>query len=144
MSESIILRCRAFADHRMFGRKPFDVSKYSEEHDVEEEVPVKYECNTFDVSLIDLENLSDCPHYPGSREFLNFARRQRPPFRRIAQVVSRHKLGPIALDEIAKTPYLIVVKQPNKVILKELDGEKEPSTMICQDIAAGTGAVNLS
>lgn len=118
------------------------MSKYSGEHDVEPEVPVKYECNTFDVSLVDLENLSNCPYHPGSADFIEFARQQEAPFRRVAQITSRRKLGPIVLDEHMSTPYLVVVKQPDQIIFKELDGEKVPAILTCVDTPEAEGLVS--
>ncbi|KAI0937436.1 hypothetical protein AcV5_005347 [Taiwanofungus camphoratus] len=121
-----------FRDRRKgpFAPGAIDISKYSPDHDVDLQVPVKYECVTLHVSLYSLEVLSDPRFVPGSAEFLQHARAQPRPFRIIAVIRTRSPLGPPTLDEVFGSPYLAIVKRPNSIMFKNLNGGAV-STLTC-------------
>lgn len=121
-----------FRDRRKgpFAPGAIDISKYSPDHDVDPQVPVKYECVTLHVSLYSLEVLSDPRFVPGSAEFLQHARAQPRPFRIIAVIRTRSPLGPPTLDEVFGSPYLAIVKRPNSIMFKNLNGGAV-STLTC-------------
>lgn len=82
------------------------------------------------VSLESLEILGDPRFLPGSQEFLDHAKAQPPPFRRLAVVRSTRFLGPVALDEIFGSPFIAIVRRPNSIMFKDLDGGAV-STITC-------------
>lgn len=99
-----------------------NVSEYSDKHDIDAPYPIKYECIAHHVPLKSLEELTDPRLVPGSREFLEFANSQRSPFRHKSTIRSSSPLEHISLDDFYGSPYVIVVKYPNTVIMKSLLG----------------------
>lgn len=107
-------------DGRGFYR--LNVSEYSGEHEIDSPYPLKYECVTFHVALTALEDLCDPRFVPGSNEFIEHARKLPPPFTRVAHIRTTKQLGTLSLDDFAGKPHLTLVRYPNEIIFKPLNG----------------------
>ena len=99
-----------------------NVSEYSGEHEIDSPYPLKYECVTFHVALTALEDLCDPRFVPGSNEFIEHARELPPPFTRVAHIRTSKQLGTLSLDDFAGKPHLTLVRYPNEIIFKPLNG----------------------
>ncbi|OSX66779.1 hypothetical protein POSPLADRAFT_1068226 [Postia placenta MAD-698-R-SB12] len=116
--------------HRKQGATPIDVSQYSGDHEIlDPEFPLKYECNVVSISLEQLEILGDPRVTAGSPEFIKHALSQESPFRLLTQIRSESILAHPALDVIFGSPYLALMKQPDMIMFKNLDGG-QASTLI--------------
>ncbi|KAJ3480199.1 hypothetical protein NLI96_g8515 [Meripilus lineatus] len=113
--------CRGFK-HRSDAKKGIDLSQYSGDYDVDPPFPLVYECTVLHAALDSLESVGDPRLIPGSQAFIDHARSQPPPFRRIAVIKSTRCLGPATMDEIWGSPYLAIVRRPNTIMFKNLDG----------------------
>ncbi|KAI0692045.1 hypothetical protein BC835DRAFT_1278331 [Cytidiella melzeri] len=107
---------------RGHGKRGINVSEYSGEHEIDAPYPLKYECVTFHVSLKALEDLCDPRFVPGSKASIEHAIKQPPPFTRICLIRSTRQLGTLSLDDFAGQPHLTLVRYPNDVMLKPLNG----------------------
>ncbi|KAJ3480202.1 hypothetical protein NLI96_g8518 [Meripilus lineatus] len=113
--------CRGFK-HASDARKGFNLSQISGDYDVDPPCPLVYECTVLHAALDSLESVGDPRLIPGSQAFIDHARSQPPPFRRIAIIKSTRCLGPATMDEILGSPYLAIVRYPNTIMFKNLDG----------------------
>ncbi|KAI0340012.1 hypothetical protein BDW22DRAFT_1335076 [Trametopsis cervina] len=107
---------------RAHGKRGINVSEYSADHEIDAPYPLKYECITFHVPLRTLEGLCDTRFVPGSRAFLEHAKAQIPPFQQICLIRSSRKLGTLSLDDFAGKPYLTLMRFPNDIMFKPLNG----------------------
>lgn len=99
----------------------FDISDFNPASPVDAPVPLKYQCFALFCSLTALEELGDPDlYFPGSKEFLEHARRQPSPFKLIAELSSKSPLGPINLAEMFGSPCMAVVKGTCKILFKNL------------------------
>ncbi len=99
-----------------------DVSDYSGEHAIDAPYPLKHECHTLHVPLKELETLCDPRFVPGSAEFIAHAKALPPPFRRVCFIRSTRTLGNIVLDELSDEPSLSIIRYPNSIMFKPLNG----------------------
>ncbi|PSR74463.1 hypothetical protein PHLCEN_2v9810 [Hermanssonia centrifuga] len=104
------------------GKKGIDVSDYSGEHAIDAPYPLKHECHTLHVPLKELETLCDPRFVPGSAEFIAHAKALPPPFRRVCFIRSTRTLGNIVLDELSDEPSLSIIRYPNSIMFKPLNG----------------------
>lgn len=98
-----------------------DLNEFSGDHTIDSDEAVISECSALHISLTSLETLGDPSFIPGSQEFIDHARAQPPPFRLLAIVRTRHLISNTTLDEISGTPYLVVAKDPNTILFKDLE-----------------------
>ncbi|OSX66821.1 hypothetical protein POSPLADRAFT_1042132 [Postia placenta MAD-698-R-SB12] len=109
--------------HRRPGATPLDVSQYSGDYEIlDPEFPLKYECNVVSISLSQLEILGDPGAPPGPPEFIEYLLSQELPFRLLTQIRSESILARPVLEEIFGSPYLALMKQPDKLMFKNLGG----------------------
>lgn len=99
-----------------------DISQYSADYDVDPPYPLVYECTVLHAPLAALESIGDPRFVPGTQAFIDHAKTQPPPFRRIAMIRSTRSLGPGTMDEMWGSPYLAIVRRPNTIMFKNLDG----------------------
>ncbi|CAL1694545.1 unnamed protein product [Somion occarium] len=109
--------CRDYKNKKDKARYPrLNISAYSEDHDIDPEVPLIYECGVLHVSLASVEGLSH--NEPGTQEWSNFALSQESPFRMPCKIRSRGQLGISDVAEVYGKPYLVLVVQPNTIQFK--------------------------
>lgn len=122
-----------------------NISEYSGEHEIDAPYPLKYECITYHVPLTTLEDLCHPRFVPGSKEFIEHAKKQTPPFTRISLIRSTRQLGTLSLDDFAGQPHLTLVRYPNDVMFKPLNGG--PTSVIklrpYNDFAAYVRTLNI-
>ena len=98
-----------------------DISDLDPASTVDLPIPLKYQCFAVFCPLAPLEELGDPNlYFPGSKEFLEHARRQPSPFKLVAELSSASPLGPINLAEMFGSPCMAVVKGTRKIIFKNL------------------------
>ncbi|CCL99060.1 uncharacterized protein FIBRA_01071 [Fibroporia radiculosa] len=120
------------------GPHDIDISDYAGDYEVEHSVAVKHECTVLQISLEKLEHLSDPRLHSETDRFLNYAIAQEAPFRLLAVIKSRRQLMHPVLDEIRGSPFIAVVKLPNTIVFKNLEG----GALATMDCAATTGFPN--
>ncbi|EPS95973.1 hypothetical protein FOMPIDRAFT_1131444, partial [Fomitopsis schrenkii] len=101
---------------------PVDVSLWSGDHEIDAPIPIKYECVALEVALDCLETLSDPRLVPGTPEWIAHAHAQPKPFRSLTIIRTRSQLMNPDIDELFGKPYLAVVKRPNSILFKNLEG----------------------
>lgn len=106
--------------HRKDRQYGINVSEYSPEHDIDPPYPLKYECNTYFITLKVLEDLCDPRFVPGSRAFLENAVAQPTPFKHMCLVRSSTPITNICLDDFYGNPCVSVVKHPDTIVFKPL------------------------
>lgn len=99
-----------------------DINEFSGEHVIDPPYPLHYDCDALFITLDSLELLADCVHPPGSARFIEYASSLPRPFRRLTRLRSKSPLGPIVLEEVYGSPYVGVVRRPNSILFKELNG----------------------
>ncbi|OBZ79397.1 hypothetical protein A0H81_00014 [Grifola frondosa] len=114
--------------------KGINITEYSDFHDIDPQVPLKYECVAVHLSLTDIESLDQIYLTEGSTRFVEEARKYPPPFRNLLRISSRSPLEHISLDEAFGVPYLAVVKRPHRIMFKNLTGGKV-SILMCPTYA---------
>ncbi|KAI0765956.1 hypothetical protein BD413DRAFT_481651 [Trametes elegans] len=112
-----------------------DVSQYSTYY--EPDVEFRYECITLHARLSLLEALTDLPYSIDSEEFVEAASHLPPPFENLILIRSLHRLSCPDLEEMFDSAYVLVVKQPNDLVMKRLDGGPS-ATLTCLSVAGFT------
>ncbi|KAH9830521.1 uncharacterized protein C8Q71DRAFT_886450 [Rhodofomes roseus] len=107
-----------------------DVSAFSGDHEIDPPTPIKYECVALETPLECLELLSDPRLTPGTQEWKAHAKSQPKPFRWLATIRTRSQLMYPDIDELFGKPYLAVLKKPNSIMFKNLEGGLA-STLTC-------------
>ncbi|KAI0086203.1 hypothetical protein BDY19DRAFT_961855 [Irpex rosettiformis] len=107
---------------RRDGKRGINVSEYSGEHNIDAPYPLKHECIAYHVPLTALEDLCDARFVPGSRAFIEHARKLPPPFTRVARIRTSKPLGTLSLDDFVGQPHLTLIKYSNEIIFKPLNG----------------------
>ncbi|KAI0628081.1 hypothetical protein C8Q77DRAFT_1068627 [Trametes polyzona] len=107
-------------------------SEYSTYHPVDADIRFRHECVALHARLSTLEALADLPWGFDNAQFIAQAQQLPPPFENLVQVVSRpeHRLMCPDIEEMFDSAYLSVVKGPNDIIFKRLDGGP-PTTLTC-------------
>ncbi|OBZ77473.1 hypothetical protein A0H81_02707 [Grifola frondosa] len=112
---------REFINRRDVDRN-INIAEYSDFHEIDPQVPLKYECTALHFSLDAVQALEDSPFPPGSREFIEEAQKYPPPFRNLVKISSRRQLECPVIEEAFGSPYLAVVRRPDSIMLKNLAG----------------------
>ncbi|KAK7686478.1 hypothetical protein QCA50_010074 [Cerrena zonata] len=120
------------------GKLGVDINKFSGEHEIDPPYPMDYSCEMVHVPLCDLETLADSVHAPGSEEWHQLAESLPSPFGSLTRIQSDVHLGPITLGEAHHLPYISVVKRPNAIIFRSLNGGAM-TTLELNDIPATAG-----
>ncbi|KAI0340010.1 hypothetical protein BDW22DRAFT_1360487 [Trametopsis cervina] len=109
--------------HRQDGRRGINVSDYSGTHEIDPPYPLKHECLVLHAALSSIEAIYDPSVNQDSEKLAKKLQGVPAPFEQICLVRSRsQRLGPLVLDDLAGEPYLSLVKQPDNIILKPLNG----------------------
>lgn len=110
-----------------------NVSKFNADFDIDPPVELKYECIVLFISLASLEILGNPALRPGSEAFVEHARAQPPPFRRLCLIRSTRKLSYPSLDELHGVPCISVVRRPDNIIFKPLVNDSTRSILVCKN-----------
>jgi hypothetical protein len=108
-----------------------DPSDYSVMTEIDPPMPLRYECACLHISLQALEFLGDPKIAPNSLEFCAHASKQPPPFREMARIRSSAPLDAVTLVEYEGMPFVVVVKRPDEVVIKDLT-TRTISTLKCE------------
>lgn len=119
-----------------------DPSDWSFHTEIDAPHPLTHELVCLRVQLQSLETLGDPEIRPRSREYINLAKKQPPPFLDVATLVAPFPMDNITLFELNNLPYLSVVQQPNKIVTIDLTGGTY-STLICNDHEDYIGEVRI-
>jgi hypothetical protein len=95
-------------------------SDYSPTSEIDAPFPLQHECVCLHISLQALELLSNPKFPPGSSQFRTYAETQPPPFRELARIRSSAALDSLTLVEHDGMPFVVVVKRPDRVVIKDL------------------------
>ncbi|KAH9911275.1 uncharacterized protein BXZ73DRAFT_82900 [Epithele typhae] len=102
----------------------FNIDDYEPQEDIPERLAkmIKYVCTVVHVPLDDLERFCDDTRPPNVQRSLS-AHDMRPPFRLLADIVSRSRISnTIIAEDVEGTPYVTVLKGTDRVLFKNLDG----------------------
>lgn len=105
--------------------------------------PFAYESICEHISLESLEALADPQLVPGSREYLDLAANQPPPFTQVAYLEAERHTDCLTLFEYNEFPYLAVVQQPDEVVVIDLTA-RVISTLVCNPYEAYPDKVSRS
>ena len=109
------------------------MSEYSEEHDIDYPVDVRYESVVLHVNLDAVDAMEDPRFPPGSEQHYTTAESIDPPFECISVVRSRLPIDFLDLVEIAGVSYIFLAKRNREIIIKNLE-TKAVSRIVCRNI----------
>lgn len=98
-----------------------NVSEFSERHDIDFPVPVRYEVEVLHVSLETLEDLCDPRFYPGTDAYRASVQDAPRPFGVMSRIRSTETLEHVTLGEMGGQSFVAVARRPNRVIIKNLE-----------------------
>ncbi|KAI0050409.1 hypothetical protein FA95DRAFT_1603598 [Auriscalpium vulgare] len=93
----------------------FDVSMYSENHNIDFPVPVRYDLSVMHVKLSSLAAVEnpDREHWPGTEEYFNYMKDNAQPFELVTAMRSPVPYDFFDIDEIDGQPFLVCTQQRN-------------------------------
>ncbi|KAA1474518.1 hypothetical protein DENSPDRAFT_804243 [Dentipellis sp. KUC8613] len=97
-----------------------NVSEFSEAHDIDYPVLVRYEVVVEHISLKAISTLEDPVHAPGTLEYRKHVQTLDPPFRRVADIKTNTSVDFLDLAEINGNPYVFLGKRNQEIVLKNL------------------------
>ena len=119
-----------------------NINEFSGEHEIDPPYPIVYSCTAIHTSLMDLETLAESIYAPGSQEWHQRAETLPSPFVSLIKIHAKHRLGSISLGEAHGVPYLGVIKHPNSILFKRLNGGYM-TTFTPHNIALAAGRVRM-
>ncbi|KAI0267454.1 hypothetical protein BC834DRAFT_981840 [Gloeopeniophorella convolvens] len=96
-----------------------DVSDYSDEHQIDFPVPVRYELNVIHCPLSALHVAEDPRFPPGSKEYTARIDAQRPPFKNVSVIRSTTAFDLVDIANVDGAPHVVAV-QGRLIIFKNL------------------------
>ena len=98
-------------------------------------MPIKYECTAVCIPLFVLDYLNDRKVEPMTGEFggrirhvaKSFASAEQGCWMTLARIRTGTQLGVASLDVIDETPFVCVVKRPDKIVFQPLEAPSEDS-----------------
>ncbi|TFY68769.1 hypothetical protein EVG20_g3429 [Dentipellis fragilis] len=97
-----------------------NVSEFSEAHDIDYPVPVRYEVVVEHINLKAISILEDPVHAPGSSEYREHVRTLDPPFRHVTSLSTNTSVDFLDLAEMNGDPYVFFGKRNQEIVQKNL------------------------
>lgn len=97
------------------------MSEFSDHHDIDFPVPVRYEVEVLHVLLETLEELCDPRFYPGTDAYRANVQEAPRPFQTMGHIRSTEALVHVTLGEIGGQSFVVVAGRPSRLIVRNLE-----------------------